>query len=283
MSDLDALKYEKYLLDFFAEDENTEVYKYSDLWDIAEKHIDDIVPILSKYGIFDSRDDKKETLKIKRENLFAALRSVDNKIQQIQISEAQRKMNKTIEKLSKDFGKLAKSSNKSFQANVLLVIGTFLLFLATVGMVFSNYDIMNQQMKSVAPQLKIWQPIEDDLPVFQKRKLVRIGGWETPFVLCIRNDGRSSTGAINIRSRIDDDPDDPDIDIKSGHIENLNPGEAKCPLVYISSISCSPEEPDKCIGKEEDVPTGHFKIPINITCLYCDDYVRTHIIQFRIK
>lgn len=262
---------------------------------------DETLDILKRYNLFSHIEGQTGKIKIKEENLSNAIKTIENRILGIRLSEHQKKINKSVERLSEDFQKLvsglskhqeklndsverlsesvqklASGSRKSFWISVFMVVVTLLLVWVTYMIVDSNNRMMDQQMEVAAPILKIWQPGE--LPERNNFNLVQENGWGQWIKLCIRNDGRGSTGAVRIRAIYQSAFNDPEIDVRSENIGNLNPGEANCTRIYINSMRC-PEDPDQCDKLIERVPTGYLEIPINVTCLYCDEYIRTYNLE----
>lgn len=161
--------------------------------------------------------------------------------------------------------------------------GTILLFLATAFLVYSNYQSIEFQKETLAPQLDIRQLDMPNIPHFDNSNLLvrDASGWSDYISICFRNFGRMDTGAINLNGIFRQQWNStPGFDIGSAQLENLHFGESSCTVIGIANQGKQPRNDPMNASL---VPTGYFEIPVNVTCLNCNEYMRTFILKFCVE
>lgn len=151
---------------------------------------------------------------------------------------------------------------------------TIILVVATVSMAWATLQLANETTKVTnisqeilkqerlfnSPYLVIWDA-EDNPRALPKDRLIVSGvGWADDRQICLRNDGRTSTGPVNII------PESSKFTVEYTYFPNIPPGEGNCTSIRFVYYHCPQGE--SC--DEFLVPTGIIHFNFSVTCSLCD-------------
>lgn len=167
---------------------------------------------------------------------------------------------KTEEKRHKQYEKWQKI------VSVIMIITVFIAFVTlilnsnitkdTTRIAEINEKLLQREELLDKAHLSLWQT---DAEIFSKSDLIlRGGGWENTRQLriCFINDGRSSTGPINIDSNSNI------FKIQHKYQRNLIPHESNC--TYQGIYFC-----DNYTECKDQIPTGELNLTMSLGCAYC--------------
>ena len=145
---------------------------------------------------------------------------------------------------------------------ILLAIASTDTAISTRKLVDTQNILLEREATLEGPYLTAWQTEEVKA---ERGNFISKTGWEDlPHItMCFRNDGKTSTGPINIKSLVKDWAN---WTVERKYIDNLPSHDGKC--IALGVRYCIKDLSSDCSA--EIVPTGNVTIPIYFDCTFCD-------------
>lgn len=232
--------------------------------------------------LMDYRDYLQDKIEKKRRSGFETknteLQAQQTEIQRKgqEISEKSLMIQDNSDKTSQKALKISENLEKSNKISIFLAIITVIIIFANAWIanetLKTNNDMANQttimadinqrMLELEGPYLSIWQPTKT---IRQAHNFIGVNGFDyNPKIsVCIRNDGKTSTGPVSIQRNPESEYD---FAIENKSYENFASHEGNCTTIGINYCYKN-NNSYRC--DETIVPRGNITIPIIVTCYLC--------------